>query len=243
MTKKSLFITSALMVLTFQGALAFQPKETARYFNGPTVDEVTSTSARFSISEVALAGISEDEKLGLYFQYSVPCTAAMDMRSTEACIPKKTEVGKNIIMVTNLKPDTSYTVVYKRDSTIRCIKAPCPGNEFESLAVVFKTSTDGGISTTPATPTFPTIPVPVGNSDNVKITKNLSYRSKGEQVTTLQTILIQQGYLTGEPTGYFGILTLKAVKAFQKAHNINPTGFAGPATRGVLASYKIGTLK
>jgi hypothetical protein len=49
MTKKSLFITSALMVLTFQGALAFQPKETARYFNGPTVDEVTSTSAIFSM--------------------------------------------------------------------------------------------------------------------------------------------------------------------------------------------------
>jgi peptidoglycan hydrolase-like protein with peptidoglycan-binding domain len=73
------------------------------------------------------------------------------------------------------------------------------------------------------------------STDAVQITKNLTYKSRGEQVVTLQMILIQQGYLTGSPTGYFGILTFKAVKDFQRAHNINPTGLVGPATRGIMS--------
>ncbi len=226
MSKKSLFLTSALMLLSFQGVLAFQPKETARYFNGPTVKQVTSTTANLSLSQSVLSGLTDEERQGVYFQYYETQLVCIAIYPTpEYCLPKKTEVGKADVTVTNLKPDTSYTVMYKRDNTIRCITTPCPGNEFESLTVEFKTTSSGSAPSLPA-----------GNSDNVKITKNLSYKSRGEQVVTLQTILIQQGYLTGEPTGYFGVLTLKAVKAFQKAHYINPTGLVGPATRGVLTS-------
>ena len=56
-------------------------------------------------------------------------------------------------------------------------------------------------------------------------------------VSTLQQILIDQGYLNIEaPTGYFGRLTFRAVKVLQADNDIPNTGFVGPITRGFLNS-------
>ena len=64
---------------------------------------------------------------------------------------------------------------------------------------------------------------------------NLRYRSRDVNtngaVSTLQDFLQSQNYLNSEPTGYFGLLTLKAVKDFQKANGISPTGYVGPITK------------
>ncbi len=72
-------------------------------------------------------------------------------------------------------------------------------------------------------------------SDCISITNNLRYRdrdaNKNGEVSTLQDFLQIKGYLNSEPTGYFGILTLKAVKDFQRDNNINPTGYVGTITR------------
>lgn len=58
----------------------------------------------------------------------------------------------------------------------------------------------------------------------------------GTEVTTLQQILFDQGFLHATPTGYFGPLTVKAVAAFQTAHGIDALGGVGPLTRAVLDS-------
>jgi peptidoglycan hydrolase-like protein with peptidoglycan-binding domain len=47
------------------------------------------------------------------------------------------------------------------------------------------------------------------------ITQTLMYEMTNPQVSTLQSYLISKGYLTSQPTGYFGDLTLAAVKKFQ----------------------------
>jgi hypothetical protein len=61
-------------------------------------------------------------------------------------------------------------------------------------------------------------------------TRNLTLGSRGADVTALQTKL---GVTPA--TGYFGKLTLAAVKAFQTANNISPAaGYVGAITRGVL---------
>lgn len=206
MSKKSLILVGALAMFSLQGVFAFQPKETSQYFNGPTVKQVTSTTVNFSLSPTVLAGLTDEEKQGVYFQYYETQQVCIAIYPTpENCLPKKTEVGKTDVTVSNLKVGTSYTVVYKRDNTIRCITTPCPENGFESLAVTFTTvSGDGGvIKDTP--------------SGTKHVTANLSIRSRGNQVVALQTILIQKGYMIGSPTGYFGVITLKAVKDFQKA--------------------------
>lgn len=55
-------------------------------------------------------------------------------------------------------------------------------------------------------------------------------------VRDLQQVLYDKGYLSVKPTGYFGMLTLKAVKQYQKENSIPQTGFVGEITRGMLRS-------
>lgn len=201
-------------------AFAFEPKETARYFNGPTVSGETSTSATFSLSSSVLAGMTTEEKSRVYFEYiekDLMCIAIYP--TPAACLPKKTEAGKTPVEVKDLKPNTTYTVKYKADNTIMCITTPCPGNEFESLTVEFKTQTT-------VTPPPQTV-----------ITKNLFIGSRGAQVTLLQDFLIAKGYMRGSSTGYFGFMTYQGVRAFQGAHMIPSTGFVGVLTRKAIADY------
>ena len=69
-----------------------------------------------------------------------------------------------------------------------------------------------------------------------EFTQNLTVGSRGDDVTTLQSWLISNGYLTiAAPTGYFGPLTKAAVAAYQSAKGITPAvGYFGPITRGSL---------
>ncbi len=54
-------------------------------------------------------------------------------------------------------------------------------------------------------------------------------------VSLLQKVLNEKGYLNSTPTGYFGLLTLSAVKKFQIANGISGTGYVGPLTRTKIA--------
>lgn len=68
------------------------------------------------------------------------------------------------------------------------------------------------------------------------IDSNLSFGNKDRMtngsVINVQAFLYARGYLKAEPTGYFGVLTLQAVKDFQRANGLPPTGFFGPMSRG-----------
>ena len=73
------------------------------------------------------------------------------------------------------------------------------------------------------------------SSSCIILNYNLRYKSRDAntdgEVSSLQDFLQAQGYLNSEPTGYFGLLTLKASKAFQSANGINPTGYVSSTTR------------
>jgi Domain of unknown function (DUF5011)/Putative peptidoglycan binding domain len=54
-------------------------------------------------------------------------------------------------------------------------------------------------------------------------------------VLELQKRLMTEGvYTHSSATGYFGPITLAAVKQFQSRYGVDPTGYVGPLTRGVL---------
>jgi hypothetical protein len=196
---------------------AFTPKETAKYFNGPTVTNITQTSAILSLSPQVLADITAEERSGVYFEYSETYKACVMIYPTPAeCLPKKTEAGSTTVHITNLKPKTSYTIRYKRDNTIRCITTPCPGNEFESLMTTFVTDENGVVSKGP------------------RITRGLTVGSRGSDVKALQEYLKDAGYLQAEATGYYGRLTVEAVRMYQKAKGIAQTGTVGPKTRAAI---------
>ena len=57
---------------------------------------------------------------------------------------------------------------------------------------------------------------------------------KGSEVKALQQKLIQLGYLTGKADGVYGIKTMEAVKAYQKAQKLKADGVAGAKTLGSL---------
>jgi peptidoglycan hydrolase-like protein with peptidoglycan-binding domain len=89
------------------------------------------------------------------------------------------------------------------------------------------------------TPTAPTTP-----ANAVCFTSDLQLGMTSSDVTSLQTVLAKDPaiYPEGLTTGYFGPLTLAAVKKFQAANNIITTGYVGPLTRGALnAKYCVTT--
>jgi peptidoglycan hydrolase-like protein with peptidoglycan-binding domain len=69
----------------------------------------------------------------------------------------------------------------------------------------------------------------------LSITHNLRYqttdKATGGDVSKLQGFLVASGYLTSAPSGYFGAMTLSAVKRFQAAKHLDVSGYVGPLTR------------
>lgn len=60
---------------------------------------------------------------------------------------------------------------------------------------------------------------------------SLKYGSRGEAVSELQDFLNDQGTYTGKIDGKFGLGTLKAVKAWQRANNLTVDGYFGRMSR------------
>lgn len=181
----------------------------------PTVSAVTNSSATFSIAPALKNTLSTEQQASLYFEYNETQQVCIMIYPTpENCLPKKTPKGKLTTTVSGLKPSTSYTVHYKIDNTINCITTPCPSNGLESSAVEFTTA-----NSTQASALY----------------RNLRVGTRGSDVILLQDILRTKGYFSAASTGYFGVVTLKAVKDFQRNDmHIPPTGFVGPLTRAAL---------
>ena len=72
-----------------------------------------------------------------------------------------------------------------------------------------------------ATPTPTASPSPTPEPTAVPELKN---GSKGDEVTSLQELLIQYGYLSGSASGKYDNATVKAVKDFQINNGIKETG-------------------
>jgi peptidoglycan hydrolase-like protein with peptidoglycan-binding domain len=64
------------------------------------------------------------------------------------------------------------------------------------------------------------------------LTKSLAKGSENSEVLKLQQFLFDKGYLTATPNGYFGGMTMSAVKKFQAANGLSQVGSVGPGTRG-----------
>ncbi len=208
--------TIALSILIGASSVFATSVEALSLIAAPSISAVTATSATVSIDPVVLSAIPDADRSGLYFEYTeTEKVCIMIYPTPPECLPKKTTPGQTTVVLTGLTPNTSYTLWYKKDNTIACITTPCPTNNIESAQTTFRTSA--------ATTTF---------------TRNLAFRSRGADVVLLQDTLRARGYFTGTSTGYFGVLTLRAVKAYQKTDmKIPPTGFVGPLTRASLTSY------
>ncbi len=73
-----------------------------------------------------------------------------------------------------------------------------------------------------------------GTGGPYTFTMDMWYGETSTEIVELQKYLIGENYLVSESTGYFGPLTLEAVKRFQAAKGVITTGYVGPLTRGAL---------
>lgn len=215
--KKTSFATALLLAVFAFAPLAQAINPPLLPANVPEVSAVTSTSATVSVPAGMIDTFSPEQLSRIYFEYyETQQVCIMIYPTPESCLPKKTPKGQLSVVLQNLKPSTGYSVSYKADNTIYCIQAPCPGNEIQSGTLEFTTNASNSVG-------------------GYNFSRNLMFGSRGADVTALQDILREQGYLSVRSTGYFGIATFKAVKAFQKNYmRIPPTGFVGPKTRAVL---------
>ncbi len=78
---------------------------------------------------------------------------------------------------------------------------------------------------------FPPYPTATSTATSTPIlTTTLFLGEHGEEVKSLQQVFADNGLLSVPPTGFYGLLTEKAVEAFQSAHNI--ISFGSPSTTG-----------
>ena len=185
----------------------------------PVVSGITSTTAELSISPAMNVFLNSRGTAAIaYFEYYETNQVCIAIYPTpEHCKPKLTTRGVLSTTITNLKPDTTYSVFLKNENTVRCVTTPCPGNEFVSSEVRF---------TTLATNSSPSHEI---------FYRNLHLGSRGNDVLALQTILHTKGYLTVTPSGFYGLKTRAAVRLYQRNDmGITPTGMVGPKTRAAL---------
>lgn len=86
-----------------------------------------------------------------------------------------------------------------------------------------------GFTVTPASQ-----PILTGTGGGWLFDFDLSIGMSNQDVLELQKRLMEGGYFTATPTGYFGSITASAVMRYQSAHGISTTGYVGPLTRARL---------
>ena len=82
------------------------------------------------------------------------------------------------------------------------------------------------------------------NTNNTNVCVNLSYSMRkgsrdvntNNEVTKLQEALVQMGYMSQDPSGYFGNATYAAVQRFQSANSLISSGYVGTYTRSAIQS-------
>jgi hypothetical protein len=87
-----------------------------------------------------------------------------------------------------------------------------------------------------ATSTRPTMDSSTSTSSTYLYVRDLSIGDTGADVVALQQFLLSSGYAIPQgATGYFGLETQSALRAFQATHSITPSaGYLGPKTRAYM---------
>lgn len=126
----------------------------------------------------------------------------------------------------------------KPDPQVESLKSALASLYAQFASIVSTKSTAATVAATTTESTTADVPPPPPKK---KFTRDLSLGSRGADVKELQVLLIAHGFLYGEPTSYFGILTKTAVLAFQTDNGLPAVGNVGPRTRAVLNEMELPT--
>lgn len=133
---------------------------------------------------------------------------------------------------------TSITVCQSR-SECAFITVRVEATSTPATLAAGKVSTDRLLSTSTSTSTGMTRAlsafnepfIPVYTPPQYKFYKLLKYGSRGTEVEELQKRLLEEGFFSGDITGFYGAVTAYAVREYQRANNIPVLGILGPMTQ------------
>ena len=189
---------------------------------------------------------------------SNPVTITVGAVFTDAGATTTDNVDLNVPVTASSTVDVNtigtYTVTYTATDSSGNVATPVTRTVNVIAAPVVNTfstgssggSTGGGSNTAPVTQTTTQSVTSTSTSTTTSSTgrvlgletfqfnKNLRLGMTNNDVLELQKVLAKLGFFKVNPTGYFGQITLKAVKAYQASKGISPTGFVGVLTRAEL---------
>ena len=140
--------------------------------------------------------------------------------------------GKEAAAETQSRNRTRIQVVEKDDGSAQLVVVDPVG----SVTVLEDDYNPQAELTTPEPTLCPDEPLTVTPEATV-VYESLKKHDKSDSVTTLQTRLMELGYLDiDEPTNYFGSSTEYGVRLFQRQHSLQEDGVAGQETLALLYS-------
>jgi hypothetical protein len=226
---------------------AHNTASTTRTVNVVASSTATSTPSGTSTPTITLNGSSTVEVM-LNTAFTDPGATAHDSANNALTVTATGTVNTNAI--------GSYTVTYSATdannntaSTTRTVNvvagavsgggggssggggyfvySPVPGLGSITFPTTSPSSSSPITVVQVSTPTGQVLGVAVFN-----FKRNLKLGATGDDVQELQKYLISQGYLVlKNPTKYFGAMTMKALKAWQKAKGLPNTGYFGAMSR------------
>jgi peptidoglycan hydrolase-like protein with peptidoglycan-binding domain len=234
---KKIFGFSGIAIVTLSGMFTF---------NTPVVEACSAIhstpSENFNISDAVFTGKVVSVTSGKYTT-TIDANKNVEMNSVTAIyeVQKywKGEVGEKITVVSSALADytcSPFTPILNASYLIYSIK--------DKLNNTYTVSDSRGIDLLYAGTDLAFLgsgkspfPTPTQNKPSYKFLRNLSVGVSGDDVTNLQTLLIDKGFdipaissgLSNK--GYFGSQTKIAVSKFQASVGIPNTGFIGPLTR------------
>jgi peptidoglycan hydrolase-like protein with peptidoglycan-binding domain len=90
-------------------------------------------------------------------------------------------------------------------------------------------------------------PLSVSSAPSLPFPTNHQLYDRGDDIRALQSFLNSHGFVVaqsgpgsvGHETSVFGVNTLRALKLFQTAHGLRPSGFLGPLTRTAISALPV----
>ena len=211
--------------------------------NSATVTVAGTASTTIEQIEVGASTFTVTFAIGSHFSVSAPDISVSSMSVAQ---PVVTECASGV-RTTTIDASAAGTATFSPSATACSTAAASSGGGGTISGLIGGGGGGGGSSAvpvlgTPVTTTLPatTATAPSTGAPAVTFMSDLTIGSENNEVTALQTFLINKGFLTmpaGVAMGYFGSLTQKALAAFQSANDISPAvGYFGPKTRTAVSA-------
>ncbi|MBU4348449.1 peptidoglycan-binding protein [Patescibacteria group bacterium] len=214
-----------------------------------TIDSLTVTDSNFTVSLAPGANFSVVSNDKRKFSYTVGTGVTVGLRCTGDSYVSFAASSDNAAAVSVIVTPSTTETCDGTTTTATTVTGSTSGgggsgggnNPNANIFAQTQTTVQAQVSPVTETITTTTVVPSATSVSTYKFTKALVYGSESVGVTELQERLTSEGVYSGPVTGYFGPLTLAAVKKYQEKEGIATSGQAGYGNVGPLTRAELNT--